>query len=366
MRVAALLSVLLAAGAARAAEKWQLQYQYDEDNSSLIITDLQFPTPQNGMAVGYVTENRKTRPSALVTADGGATWTLLRVPRLPLSVFFLNARLGWLATEGGLYQTGDFGRKWTKLDSPKRILRVHFLDESRGWAVGVEKSVYQTTDGGRRWSRVAAADQPDTRRETTVYQWIVFEGKAGIIAGYSQPPRRGENRRLPDWMDPSNQRREWPATSILLETRDGGQTWQSQVGSMFGRITRVRLAPDGRGLGLVEFFDDFEWPSEVFELNWALGKTGGRIFRRQDRAVTDVALLPAGPAYLAAVEPQGKMARLPVPGKLRLLRSDNLKDWNEMQVDYRAVARRAMLAASGPGQLWVATDTGMILKLASE
>jgi hypothetical protein len=37
-----------------------------------------------------------------------------------------------------------------------------------------------------------------------------------------------------------------------------------------------------------------------------------------------------------------------------------------MDVDYRAVARRARLAASDPGNVWVATDTGMILKLAAE
>jgi hypothetical protein len=34
-----------------------------------------------------------------------------------------------------------------------------------------------------------------------------------------------------------------------------------------------------------------------------------------------------------------------------------------MSVDYRATAVRTMLRAAGDGSLWVATDTGMILKL---
>jgi hypothetical protein len=37
--------------------------------------------------------------------------------------------------------------------------------------------------------------------------------------------------------------------------------------------------------------------------------------------------------------------------------------WRETEVDYRAVARRLVLAASPGGLLWAATDTGIIMKL---
>jgi len=46
-----------------------------------------------------------------------------------------------------------------------------------------------------------------------------------------------------------------------------------------------------------------------------------------------------------------------------MLKSSNLKVWEEMPVDYRAVAQRATLAAPDEHHLWVATDTGMILAL---
>jgi hypothetical protein len=40
-----------------------------------------------------------------------------------------------------------------------------------------------------------------------------------------------------------------------------------------------------------------------------------------------------------------------------------MKNWSEMEVDYRAVARRVILSGSGEQNLWLATDNGMILKL---
>jgi hypothetical protein len=40
-----------------------------------------------------------------------------------------------------------------------------------------------------------------------------------------------------------------------------------------------------------------------------------------------------------------------------------MSSWSEMAVDYRAVARRAILAGADEQNLWLATDSGMILKL---
>jgi hypothetical protein len=87
------------------------------------------------------------------------------------------------------------------------------------------------------------------------------------------------------------------------------------------------------------------------------------IFGERDRAVTDIALLQDGGALIAAVEPPGSSNQVPVPGKLKMLRSANLKVWEEMDVDYRAVAQRAILSAPDADHAWVATDTGMILTL---
>ena len=53
----------------------------------------------------------------------------------------------------------------------------------------------------------------------------------------------------------------------------------------------------------------------------------------------------------------------PVPGKLKVLKSKDLKTWADMEVDYRAVGSNAVLAVVDETHAWIATDTGMILRL---
>lgn len=115
---------------------------------------------------------------------------------------------------------------------------------------------------------------------------------------------------------------------------------------------------------MIEFSEAFEFPSEVFFWDWKSGRQK-RVYRTKDRKVTDVAIAAAsGPIYLGAVEHSGRLQQMPIPGKVKIIRSDNALDWSEMEVDYRATARRVVLAAAGPAEIWAATDTGMILKLA--
>jgi hypothetical protein len=232
--------------------------------------------------------------------------------------------------------------------------------------VGEKKVVKETRDGGASWKDVEAAAQPKTTPAYTAYGAIAFATpEAGMIAGWSTPPRPGDRSRPPDWVDPSQSRREWPTITITLQTKDGGVHWNAEETSMFGQITSLSLAADNRGLGLVEFFDRFEYPSEVYAIDWQTGKSV-RAFRQKNRAITDVLVTPQGAAYLAGVEPPGTLFHSPVPGKLKVLKSEDLFDWKDMYVDYRAVGRRAILASAGPGRLWVATDTGMILALTTE
>jgi hypothetical protein len=346
------------------AEKWQIAYFYDKENSSLVINDLQFPSPARGVAAGYLDDKGNSKPVIVSTDDGGAHWTVSKLKHVPISLFFLNDKLGWMVTPEGIWRTFDAGREWHELPkSPKLSMKVYFLDESRGFAIGAHKLAYQTGDGGKTWEPIAAAAEPHTDPEYTVYNNIAFvTPKTGLIDGFSSPPR-GRDPGKPDWLDAEDTRREWPHLSIMLDTRDGGKTWKPSTASMFGRVTRGSFLPDGRGLGLIEFTDTFKWPSEVHLIDGRTGKSG-IVYNATDRAITDVLLLPSGTAYLAGVEVVGKLQHTPVPRKLKILKSTDLSDWEEMDVDYRATAVRAMLRAAGDGSLWVATDTGMILKLA--
>lgn len=367
MRQRLVVAALLMASAAGAAERWRMLYYHDaESDSRFTITAFAAPSPGHAIASGSAEIGHKGRPHALVTENGGRTWTAVQPPDVALSVYFLDQQNGWLVGAKDIWHTADFGKTWRKLARAEGAARVWFLDPQHGWAVGSRKSVYETADGGATWNPVAVAGSPKTTPDYTVYSAVAFaDDRRGLIAGWSKPPRRGEWARYPDWMDPENARPEWPGIGIMLRTGDGGKTWQVETNGMFGQITDVALAEDGRGLGLVEFAGAFDYPSEVYRIDWKIGKSP-RTFRRRDMLITDILVPPHGPAFLAGVEVAGRLAHTPVPGKLKLFKSADMNEWEDVPADYRAAGRRAMLASSGSGEVWVATDTGMILKLVLE
>lgn len=366
--VRALLPILVLAFGVRPAipatgERWRLLYSYDQLHSQLVINDFKFLTSKYGVAVGFLIEDKgKFKPTTLTTADGGVHWVLAPAKEIGTSVFFVGENRGWMVAEKGIWQSRDAGRTWSKLSPLEDIERVYFVDAEHGFAAGEHKRVYETTDGGKEWKELPAAAQPESTAEFTTYNWLDFATpKTGIITGSNQPQ---SNSAIPEWMIPGRQRvrHEVPHLSIFLQTTDGGKTWDATTGSIFGRVTCVRLSPAGFGLGLIEFSDAFEWPSEVFRIDWTTGKSD-RVFREKNRLITDVALPPTGPSYLAGIEKLDRLSDSPVPGKLIVVRSEDLDNWQEMDVDYRATAHRAMISALDDQNIWVATDTGMVLKL---
>jgi hypothetical protein len=343
--------------------RWALEYFYDRDEDTFTINDFSVVSNQFGIAVGRtVTRHDKTKPFSVVMRDG-KTWNPQPIPENGVSVFFLNDSLGWLVGEKTLWRTEEGGRDWKKLKKLQDVMRVHFLDAKHGFAIGQHKTVLQTHDGGETWDEVAEAKKPSTNPDYTSYNWVEFQNaKTGIIVGSGIPPRRSESDK-PAWLDPqaAEKQREWPVMTIALETKDGGATWRSQTAPAFGITTRFRAAASGQSLVLIRFTNAFDWPSELY-----LSKPGGggttRVYREKKRMVTDCAWWPENNAVVAAVEPPGRLHMLPIPGKLHILTSSNLKEWKEMKVDYRAFANRAMLAVTGPKDAWVATDTGQILR----
>jgi len=361
------------------AESWKLQYFYDEAHAQLQLTDLAFPSAQRGVAIGWIqatNSDRKPKPASVVTSDGGAHWTLTPLKDEPRSLFFLNESLGWMVCDNGIWLTEEAGRSWRKVGDQKKpdpkigpappgglIRSVWFLDEQHGFAVGYQKTVLETHDGGKTWTAVEEASKPTGHPSFTGYTEIAFTGKLGLIVGASVPPRR-DGGHYPAWADPerASKQRQRPTLTLALETRDGGANWRSQTAPVFGQVGALSLA-GMVGLDVMEFQDNFEVPSEVYLLDLSTGGSTG-VYRAANRHVTDALVFGQGlPAFLAAVEPPGKMSNLPIPGKVKMLSSTDLREWKEMDVDYRAVAGRLVLAGPDPDHVWAATDTGMILKL---
>jgi hypothetical protein len=356
---------LAASGVPAAAQRWQTQYLYDEDKSSLAIVDFQFASAKRGIAVGYIQREDRQDPVSLVTSDGGQHWQRIPLKKMPVSLFFLNESLGWMVTDKGhLWKTTEAGRSWTEMPKPPaEILRVCFTDERNGWAAGAKKSILETRDGGLHWSAVAAAAEPPGEPQSSAYTLIAFATpQYGFIGGLNLPPQPLSAPDVPAWLDPQSNmdQHRLPHLIYTVTTRDGGKTWRSSSASVFGETSCVRFLPNGQGLGLVVYAQDFYYPSEVYKIDWRTGRSS-TIYKDQKFAVSDVWLDADGTVYLAGTVSQAKLRDV-VPGKVQVLVSKDDITWTEMPVDYRASAHRAMLA-SAEGELWMATDAGMILKL---
>ncbi|SPF47599.1 Glycosyl hydrolase, BNR repeat-containing protein [Candidatus Sulfopaludibacter sp. SbA4] len=346
------------------AQRWQTQYFYDKFKSTLVISDLQFPSASRGVAVGAITEAKHQKPVAVVTSDGGAHWQTVDLKDIPVSLYFLSENLGWMVTEHGLWQTTEAGKNWEKVPGlPPGIFRVYFTDEQNGVAVGSKKRVEETHDGGKHWTPLAAAAEPPGVPEHSAYNWVAFATpKYGIITGWNVPPRRMAQQ-FPDWMDPEQamNRRDTPHLSYSLVTRDGGKTWKPNSASLFGDVSRVRFGPEGKGLGLIEYSNSFRYPAEAYKVDWVTGKSE-TVYRDKRFAISDIWLTPDGTAYLAGTLVAGQIRHV-VPGKVQVLKSTDLTAWTEMPVDYRASANRTILAVVDENNMWMATDNGMILKM---
>ena len=348
------------------AQKWQVQYFYDKAKTTFQIADLQFPSPTRGIAVGVITnEKEHQEPTSVVTSDGGAHWQTVAIKEPPVSLFFLNENTGWMVTTKGLWQTSEAGRTWTKLPKiPNTIIRVHFLDEQHGFAIGSKKTALETHDAGITWQPLdLSATASGENINYTAYTWIDFATpKVGLITGWNNPPNRyGPD--LPDWVDPAVtlHQRVPPHITYTVATYVGAQTWKASAGSLFGVVTRVRLHADGTGLGLIDYGQSFRYPSEVYSIKWPPGTTH-TVYRDSKFAVTDIWQASDGTAYLAGIVIKGQLRSL-IPTPVQVLTSKDLKDWKPIPVDYRAEATTAILAAAGDDNLWMATNTGMILKL---
>ncbi len=317
--------------------------------------------------VGAFEDREKTaRNLLLITTNSGKDWRVAALPEKARSLFARDHSLIWLVSETGLWQSRDEGESWTLRHRAQGLQRAHFVNDALGYAVGASKTVLKTGNGGAGWTPVPEAAASDSKSDTTVFEWIDFVSpRVGVITGASRPPRTGNTSEAPFWRDPNRslRRPEWPGICITLETRDGGVTWKSSKTSLFGRISRMRYSQDGRGMILVEFHDRFDWPSEVYSMNLATGASE-RVFRKKDRAVTDLLLFPGGMSMLAAVEPPADPSRS-VQGRLHLLEGSGGKIWTEVRLPSEIPAARAWMAGSQTGGIWVACDSGYVLRCES-
>lgn len=141
-----------------------------------------------------------------------------------------------------------FAGAWTKQKSGTLawLHAVYFLDGSRGWAAGSSGTLLSTTDGGETWQALRPPTEDNVRDLYFADErrgWIVCERSIYLL-------RTKDEQR-----------------SYLMNTADGGQTWQrvNLSGDPDARLLRVLLTADGHG--------------------WVFGE-GGMIFTTSDAGTT--------------------------------------------------------------------------------
>ena len=339
-----------------AAPRWNIQFAYDRADSNFAIEDLECPTPQHCVAAGLIDDKKgREQGAVVVTSDGGSHWSQYEVKEHPVSLFFLNDGQGWMVTDRGLWSTVEGGRTWIKIESRKGILQAWFLDANHGYITGLKGLVQETSDGGKTWVQLPVTGKaPDAL--SLNYDIISFQGAHGIIVGASD--------QAPPVLSNPGTEQSPTGKLVVLETHDSGKNWSYGTIPMFGELAQLRISDKSFVVSLV-LYSDPKYPVSSAVVKTPLGSPEGRlIFAERDRVATDIALLSDGGAVLVTIEPPGNSTQVPIPGKLKILESANLKVWQEMDVDYRAVAQRAVIAAPDAQHMWVATDTGTILKLA--
>ena len=354
-----------------AADKWNVAYQHDQDESSLFLRAIEFAGDQRGIAIGILTEKGRQRPVALVTANAGRSWDQVKLKDEPLSLTCFTDEVCWISTPGGVWRSDEGGREWTKISGTKNIMKMQFVSATKGWAGGAFKSAWETNDGGKTWTLLPVLKDVKATPQYAGFLAVAMHGDYGMIGGNSRAPRRDDSI-YPDWMVPEevSRRREFPGMMLLLETRDAGKTWTPSTNSVFGTLTALRIRPEGgSAAALLEYFHTFETPSEVLLVDFKTGRNRS-IFREKNTAITDVSLGANGAVVVSGVDATG-LRTLPIPQKVRFLEaviqegSANFV-WTKMDVDYRVIARRVQLARQPNGRLWAVTDSGMILRLDRE
>ncbi|HYP12699.1 MAG TPA: hypothetical protein VEQ63_02150, partial [Bryobacteraceae bacterium] len=283
-----IFALVLCVATAR-ADRWEIAYHYDEDESDLVLTDLKFSSELRGIALGAIVQRSgREKPVALVTSDAGASWNIVETKEIGQSLFLLDDSSGWMVTRSGIWYTDEGGRNWRRIHKKSGLNAVVFTSAERGFAIGSRKTVIQTSDGGKSWTDVPEVTALKTSEAWTSFRAIDFATpQFGLITGNSRQPSRREMF-MPPWLEPDPERqRERPSLSVSLETRDGGKTWRSSTSSMFGTITDIKLAPDFTGLVLVQFERYFGYAAEVFALK-VNASEAQRVLRTPDLAITAI------------------------------------------------------------------------------
>ena len=123
-----------------------------------------------------------------------------------LSVFFIDANIGWVVGAGGnIFKSTDGGTNFVAQVSgtTNSLPQVQFIDANIGWIAAHVDKILLTIDGGANWSTIVT---PGIGNDFTSIQFL--DADNGVICG---------------------------SGGVIMRSADGGNTWvQESAGTVNG------------------------------------------------------------------------------------------------------------------------------------
>ena len=176
----------------------------------------------------------RTQRSSSDVLERPAMQSPMAAKKLLIEVVRAGERLVAVGPRGHIVVSTDAGATWQQAQVPvsSDLTAVYFSSEKHGWAVGHDGVVLASTDGGMTWTK-----QLDGR---VVNDLVLADLQAkltanpasaelqALVAEAERYKAQGPDKPFLDvWFENDTHGFVVGAYGLLLETSDGGQTWQS-------------------------------------------------------------------------------------------------------------------------------------------
>ncbi len=172
-----------------------------------------------------------------LTTDGAATWTGVddfgpAAPGHCRFLSFVNSTTGWAATPSQLAVTADGGETWTDVKLPegiRSITAISLVKPEMGYLLDAIGVLYTTTDGAQSWAsqKVEALAKADLKTTVSPYAAMRFMDEQHGVIAYVQG-------NLDDGY-----------ATYASRTDDGGVTWITEKTPMPAGMPNLYLSHDG-------------------------------------------------------------------------------------------------------------------------
>ncbi len=269
--------------------------------------------------------------SIIISATVGVTaqdlWTATRIAPTGQdlnTVFFLDSKRGWVGGDNGfLSRTDDSGRSWVQqvVGTTDAINDIYFRNKEDGFLLA-GNAIFLSRDSGTRWT--------EARR----FLPREFDGASVELYSVRFPSKKK------GWVVGSVSRRDRVVDSILVNTTDGGVTWQRQ--RVPSRLELIHLDFDNDKRG------------------WIVG-AGGTILKTEDAGLTWTKQNADTSATIYHIEIRNDKRGWAVGERGTILRTtDGGARWETVKVDIKSTLLSVQFLGEDDG--WAVGRGGTILR----